>query len=124
MGDSVIGDNCSLGAGTITANLRFDERNIFVDVLGKGKMDSGCNKLGAIMADNCKTGSNATLMPGVKIGPQAIVGPGVLMANDLGPNKIALQRKDSVEIRDNPVAMGPQSSEELREKLLRYMPKK
>ncbi len=124
VGDSVIGDNCSLGAGTITANLRFDERNIFVDVLGKGKMDSGCNKLGAIMADNCKTGSNATLMPGVKIGPQAIVGPGVLMANDLGPNKIALQRKDSVEIRDNPVAMGPQSSEELREKLLRYMPKK
>jgi bifunctional UDP-N-acetylglucosamine pyrophosphorylase/glucosamine-1-phosphate N-acetyltransferase len=120
VGDSVIGDNCSLGAGTITANLRFDEQNIFVDVLGKGKMDSGTNKLGAIMADNCKTGSNATLMPGVKIGPHSIVGPGVLLTTDLPPNKIALVDKQVLKIRDNPISLDGRASRQLREKLLRY----
>lgn len=120
VGDSVIGDNCSLGAGTITANLRFDEQNIFVDVLGKGRMDSGSNKLGAIMADNCKTGSNATLMPGVKIGPHSIVGPGVLLTGDLAPNKIALQDKQVLKIRDNPISLDGRASRQLREKLLRY----
>jgi UDP-N-acetylglucosamine diphosphorylase/glucosamine-1-phosphate N-acetyltransferase len=120
VGDSVIGDNCSLGAGTITANLRFDEQNIYVDVLGKGKMDSGSNKLGAIMADNCKTGSNATLMPGVKIGPHSIVGPGVLLTGDLAPNKIALQDKQVLKVRDNPISLDGRGSQQLREKLLRY----
>jgi len=120
VGDSVIGDNCSLGAGTVTANLRFDERNIQVDVLGKGRMDSGTNKLGTIMADSCKTGSNATLMPGVKLGPHSFVGPGVLLSEDLAPNMIALQCKDAVEVRDSPVSLSPETSAQLKQRLLRY----
>ena len=120
IGDSVIGDECSLGAGTVTANLRFDERNITVDVLGKGKMDSGKNKLGAIMADNCQTGSNATLMPGVKLGPHSIVGAGVLLQDDLEPNKMAELSKQVLEIRANPVRLDPETSRALKEKLLRY----
>jgi UDP-N-acetylglucosamine diphosphorylase / glucose-1-phosphate thymidylyltransferase / UDP-N-acetylgalactosamine diphosphorylase / glucosamine-1-phosphate N-acetyltransferase / galactosamine-1-phosphate N-acetyltransferase len=120
IGDSVIGDGCSLGAGTITANLRFDEDNILVDVLGKGKMDSGTKKLGVIMADNCKTGSNATLTPGVKLGPHSMVGPGVLLYTDLEPNKIALQSKQVLEVRDNPVELDPEIHRELKANLLRY----
>ncbi len=120
VGDSVIGDNCSLGAGTVTANLRFDERNIKVEVLGKGRMDSGTNKLGVIMADNCRTGSNATLSPGVKLGPHSFVGPGVLLAKDLAPNKIALQGRQMVEVRDNPVSLSPETSARLKERLLKY----
>lgn len=118
VGDSVLGDNCSLGAGTITANYRFDEKNVMVEVTGKGKIDSGTDKLGAIMADNCKTGSNATLMPGVKIGPYSLVGPGVLLFTDLEPNKIALQSKQVLEIKDNKVTLEPEKREQLKEKLL------
>jgi bifunctional UDP-N-acetylglucosamine pyrophosphorylase/glucosamine-1-phosphate N-acetyltransferase len=120
VGDSVIGDNCSLGAGTITANYRFDEKNIKVCVLGKGKMDSGTNKLGIIMADNCKTGSNATIMPGVKVGPHSLVGPGVLLFTNLEPNKIAFQSRQVLEIKDNSMELDPEKAEQLRKNLRKY----
>ncbi len=122
VGDSIVGDNCHLGAGTITANYRFDEENICVDVLGRGRMDSGTNKLGAIIADNCKTGSNATLMPGVKIGPHSIVGGGVLLYTDLEPNKIAFQSKQVLEIKENKVEMDPDKARKLKENLEKYAP--
>lgn len=120
VGDSVIGDSCSLGVGTITANLRFDEQSVMVDVQGKGRMDSGTNKLGAIMADNCKTGSNATLMPGVKLGPHSLVGPGVLLQTDLAPNMMATQSKQVLEIRENDVSLDAATSLELKARLLKY----
>jgi bifunctional UDP-N-acetylglucosamine pyrophosphorylase/glucosamine-1-phosphate N-acetyltransferase len=118
VGDSVIGDYCSLGAGTVTANFRFDEENVSVEVVGKGKMDSGTQKLGAIMADNCKTGSNTTLMPGVKIGPHSLVGPGVLLFTDLAPNKVALLSKQVLDIRDNKVTLDHIRRAELRQGLI------
>ncbi|NSW56665.1 MAG: NTP transferase domain-containing protein [Armatimonadetes bacterium] len=118
VGDSVIGDYCSLGAGTVTANYRFDEENVQVEVVGKGRMDSGTPKLGCIMADNCKTGSNTTLMPGVKIGPNSLVGPGVLLFTDLEPNKIALQDKQVLEIRDNKISLDQVRRSALRRGLL------
>ena len=35
--DSIIGENCNLGAGTVLANLRFDEKNI--QSIVKGEID-------------------------------------------------------------------------------------
>ncbi|MGQ9530499.1 MAG: bifunctional sugar-1-phosphate nucleotidylyltransferase/acetyltransferase [Candidatus Bathycorpusculaceae bacterium] len=87
IGDSIISDNCLFGAGTITANFRFDEKNVKVTVDGE-KVDSGRNKLGVIAGDFCKTGINACLLPGIKIGPNSIVGPGICLQDDLEPNKI------------------------------------
>lgn len=87
VGDSIIADGCSLGAGTITANYRFDEENVKTNVLGK-RADSRKDKLGVIMAENCKTGCNTTTMPGVKVGPNSIVGPGVVLFKDVEPNKM------------------------------------
>jgi acetyltransferase-like isoleucine patch superfamily enzyme len=40
-------------------------------------------------------------MPGVKVGPNSIVGPGVTLLEDLEPNKIALPTRASYEVRDN-----------------------
>jgi len=89
VGDSIISENCSLGAGTITANYRFDEGHVTVDVGGE-PISSGSDKLGAIMGPDCKTGCNATLMPGVKVGPHSIVGPGVVLRDDLPPDSLIL----------------------------------
>jgi UDP-N-acetylglucosamine diphosphorylase/glucosamine-1-phosphate N-acetyltransferase len=89
VGDSVISDNCSLGAGTITANFRFDEQAVPVNVKGE-EVSSGTDKLGVIMGPDCKTGCNATLMPGTKVGPHSIVGPGVLLADDLPPHRVIM----------------------------------
>jgi UDP-N-acetylglucosamine diphosphorylase/glucosamine-1-phosphate N-acetyltransferase len=87
LGDSIVSDNCAFGAGTITANFRFDEAEVPVRVKGES-VSSGTDKLGVIMGENCKTGCNATLMPGVKVGPHSIVGPGVVLYDDLAPDSI------------------------------------
>ncbi len=87
IGDSIVGDDCSFGAGTITANLRFDEKNISSYVKGR-KMDTGMNKFGAVFGEKCRTGIHTGIMPGVKVGPNSIVGPHVCLTKDLEPNKI------------------------------------
>ncbi len=87
IGDSIIGEGCSFGAGTILSNFRFDKRNISVKIDGE-PVDTGLNKLGAIIGNNCKTGVNVSVMPGVKIGPNSIVGSHVCLTEELEPDTI------------------------------------
>jgi len=89
VGDSVIGEECNLGAGTITANLRFD--SLPVRVLIKNEVfDSGLRKLGAFLGDGVKTGVGTLIMPGVKIGSNSSVGPGVVLTRDVEENTLVL----------------------------------
>jgi len=85
VGDSVIGSNCNLGAGTTIANLRLDEKPIKMEVGGR-VISSGRRKLGTIIADNVRTGINCTINVGVKIGPDSAVGPGAVVHKDVLPN--------------------------------------
>ncbi len=119
IGDSIISDSCYFGAGTITANFRFDGKTIRVDILNKGKVDSNRDKLGAIISDNCKTGCNATIMPGIKIGPNSIIGPNVLLEKDLEPSKIILVKQDYT-IKDNNIILDNNKKSELMKRLLNY----
>jgi len=48
VGDSILGRGCSLGAGTVTANWRFDERNVSINV-GGDLIDTKQGKFGMIM---------------------------------------------------------------------------
>lgn len=89
VGDCIIGEGCSFGANTVFANWRFDEKNISVKIGGES-IDSGLDKFGAIVGDNCKTGINVSVMPGVRIGPNSIVGSHVCLTGDLGPDKMAV----------------------------------
>ncbi|MFH1450594.1 MAG: DapH/DapD/GlmU-related protein, partial [archaeon] len=82
VGDSVIGRNVNFGAGAITANLRHDNDNVKVTVKGE-KVDSGLRKLGALVGDNVKFGSNVVINPGKKIGANARVWPGVVINQDI-----------------------------------------
>jgi len=75
VGDSVIGENCNLGAGTKIANLRLDERNIRVSVKGK-LVDTGRRKLGVIMGDDVHTGINVSIDVGTMLGAHTMIGPG------------------------------------------------
>jgi bifunctional UDP-N-acetylglucosamine pyrophosphorylase/glucosamine-1-phosphate N-acetyltransferase len=65
-GDSIIGNNVNIGAGTIISNLRHDADNILVKVNGE-LVDSGRNKMGAIIGDGVKTGIQTSLYPGSKL---------------------------------------------------------
>jgi UDP-N-acetylglucosamine diphosphorylase/glucosamine-1-phosphate N-acetyltransferase len=116
IGNSIIADNCLFGAGTITANYRFDEKNVRVRV-GENRIDSGTNKLGAIVGNNCKTGINACLEPGVKIGPQSMVGPNVDLQEDLEPGKTVFVNKQSYVKRENKITVSFESKQQLMKKL-------
>ncbi|MEM3574343.1 MAG: glucose-1-phosphate thymidylyltransferase, partial [Candidatus Bathyarchaeia archaeon] len=52
----------------------------------KDKMvDTGLRKLGAVIGDGVKTGINVSIMPGVKIGGGALIGPGCVIYDDVEP---------------------------------------
>jgi bifunctional UDP-N-acetylglucosamine pyrophosphorylase/glucosamine-1-phosphate N-acetyltransferase len=85
IGDSIVAENVNLGAGTMLANLRFDEAIVKVYVEGR-KVESGRRKLGAIIGGYVKTGVNVSIMPGVKIGSHSIIYPGVTVYRDV-PSK-------------------------------------
>ncbi len=82
VGDSIIGERCNLGAGTITANLRFDHKNVKMTVKDK-RVDTGHRKLGMVMGDDCQTGVNVSFHPGVKVGAGAWIAPGVTVDKDV-----------------------------------------
>jgi UDP-N-acetylglucosamine diphosphorylase / glucose-1-phosphate thymidylyltransferase / UDP-N-acetylgalactosamine diphosphorylase / glucosamine-1-phosphate N-acetyltransferase / galactosamine-1-phosphate N-acetyltransferase len=82
VGDSIIGERCNLGAGTITANLRFDHKNVKMTVKDK-RVDTGHRKLGAVFGDDCQTGVNVSIHPGVKVGAGAWIAPGVTVDKDV-----------------------------------------
>lgn len=81
VGDSILEGDINLAAGTITANLRFDNRNIIVN-LPSGRFDSGRRKFGSILAKGVKTGIHASLMPGTIAEPDSIIGSEVQYGND------------------------------------------
>jgi bifunctional UDP-N-acetylglucosamine pyrophosphorylase/glucosamine-1-phosphate N-acetyltransferase len=93
VGDSILGENCNLGAGTITANYRLDAGTIKMMVKDIA-VDSGRTKLGAVLGDNVKAGINAVFMPGVKVGNNSWVGPGVIVSRDLPPDSVVLLKQD------------------------------
>jgi UDP-N-acetylglucosamine diphosphorylase/glucosamine-1-phosphate N-acetyltransferase len=98
VGDSIIGEKCNLGAGTITANYRLDGRTVKMMVKDK-TVDTERTKLGIVLGDNVKSGINALFMPGVKVGVNSWVGPNVVVERDLASNTVVLL-KQTVEKRE------------------------
>ncbi|MCD6373508.1 MAG: NTP transferase domain-containing protein [Thermococcus sp.] len=95
VGDSIIGENTNLGAGTITANLRHDRGNIKVEIKGKLE-DSGRHKLGAIIGHNVKIGINVSIYPGRKIGSGSLVGPGVVVDRNVPPKTLVVVKQETL----------------------------
>jgi bifunctional UDP-N-acetylglucosamine pyrophosphorylase/glucosamine-1-phosphate N-acetyltransferase len=93
VGDSIIGQRSNFGAGTITANLRHDDRSIFVTVKGK-RFNSKRRKLGAIIGDDVKTGIGTSISPGIVIHQGARTGAGVIVDRDIEANKLVIVKQN------------------------------
>jgi bifunctional N-acetylglucosamine-1-phosphate-uridyltransferase/glucosamine-1-phosphate-acetyltransferase GlmU-like protein len=74
LGDSVLGGNANLGAGTKLANLRFVRGEVLIKT-PEGKVNSGLTKLGAILGDGVQTGCNSVTNPGTLLGRGSVVLP-------------------------------------------------
>jgi UDP-N-acetylglucosamine diphosphorylase/glucosamine-1-phosphate N-acetyltransferase len=93
VGDSILGEKCNLGAGTIMGNYRLDSGSVKMIVKDK-LVDTGRRKLGAVLGDNVKTGINALFMPGVKVGANSWVGPNFMVRRDLPADTVALVKQE------------------------------
>ncbi len=80
VGDSIIGEDCNLGAGTKIANLKLDKKNIVINGI-----DTRRRKLGAIIGDNVQTGINSSINVGTLIGNNVFIGPGALAHGIISP---------------------------------------
>ena len=82
VGDSIVGRDVNLGAGTTVANLRHDDRPVELTVKGE-RVSTGRRKFGVVVGDGAKTGINVSLNAGVTVGTDALVGPGETVVRDV-----------------------------------------
>ena len=87
IGDSIMGENCNLGAGTITANIRFDKKTV-VSMVKEELIDTERRKFGCASGNNTQTGVSVSLMPGVLVGSNCIIGPASLVKENIKDNTI------------------------------------
>lgn len=107
VGDTVMGDDCSFGAGALCANLRLDEKNIG---------DSGRNKLGPILGSHIRVGVQTSLMPGVRIGSNTMITSGLVVGQDIEEGKY-VSGKWNLDIKDNRAKLDASKRDEMKKKL-------
>jgi UDP-N-acetylglucosamine diphosphorylase/glucosamine-1-phosphate N-acetyltransferase len=80
-GDSVLGCNINIGAGTVVANLRHDNQTIKMFVKD-AKVDTERRKMGVVIGDGVHTGIKTCIYPGRKIWPNKHTLPAEVVAKD------------------------------------------
>jgi bifunctional UDP-N-acetylglucosamine pyrophosphorylase / glucosamine-1-phosphate N-acetyltransferase len=90
IGDSLIGKECNLGAGTKLANLKLIKTTI--KIKGGDKVyDTGLKKFGVIMGDGTETGCNSVTSPGTLLGPQCLVAPNATVKAGYHPRQTIIR---------------------------------
>ena len=82
IGDTEIGKNSNIGAGTITCNY------------------DGINKNKTKISDNVFIGSNSSLIAPIKIGKNSVVGAGSVITKDVKTGTLAITRSAQLEIKN------------------------
>ena len=82
IGDTTIGTNSNIGAGTITCNY------------------DGVNKNKTNISDNVFIGSNTSLVAPVKINKNSTVGAGSVITKNVNSKSLALTRTKQIEIKN------------------------
>lgn len=100
IGDSIIGNNCSFGAGTVTANFRFDQQDITVK-FNDQVTTTARDHFGAIIGNNCRTGINSGILPGRRVGPDSIIGSHVCLDTDLEPSTFVFNNAKYTYVKNN-----------------------
>jgi acetyltransferase-like isoleucine patch superfamily enzyme len=90
LGDSILGNEANLGAGTKFANLRFLSGNVQIKT-PNGALDSGLRKFGAILGDRAQTGCNSVTNPGTLLGPDSLLMPNTTAPSGYHPPKSVLR---------------------------------
>ncbi len=83
IGDSIIGERTTIGAGFVTANRRMD-RNEIVAHVGEQKASTGLTSLGVMVGADCRIGIQVGTMPNVIIAAKSVIEPGRIVRKNVG----------------------------------------
>lgn len=100
IGDSILGNNVNLGAGTKCANLKIIASGIKLTIDGK-KYETGLRKFGAILGDDVETGCNSVTSPGTLLGKASLVYPNINVQGGYYPRQsiISMITKGVISVR-------------------------
>ena len=82
IGDTTIGKNSNIGAGTITCNY------------------DGIKKSKTKISDNVFVGSNSSLVAPIKLGKNSVIGAGSTIAKNVKKNSLAITRSSQIELKN------------------------
>jgi len=103
IGDSILGKDVNLGAGTKLANLKMIPGTITI-VVNRKYHKTGRRKLGAILGDRTETGCNSVTSPGTLMEPDSMVYAGVSVPGGYYPKRsYVMLSRDSIAIGSNPL---------------------
>ena len=97
VGDSILGYQAHMGAGSITSNVKSDKKLVVVKN-GMEQIETGLKKFGAMIGDKVEIGCNSVLNPGTVVGKNSNVYPlssvrGVIPPNSIYKNKNEIVQK-------------------------------
>ena len=101
VGDSLLGCDINLGAGTILSNLKVTWTNIVVTIEGR-EYDTGLLKFGAIVGDHAETGCNCVCNPGTLIGKHSLVYPCTSVRGYIPPHSLVKLRQEMQVVERRP----------------------
>ena len=101
-GDSILGKNCEIGAGTITANIRIDRGEIKSTIKGE-KISTGLSSFGCVIGEKTKVGIHNSLMPGVLVGKNSLLGPHSFVKENIKDNTLFYTKFNGIEKRNKRV---------------------
>ena len=82
IGDTTIGKNSNIGAGTITCNY------------------DGIKKSKTKISDNVLVGSNSSLIAPIKLGKNSVIGAGSTITKNVKKNSLAITRSSQIELKN------------------------
>ena len=100
VGDSILGKSARIGSGVITANRRFDQKNIKLKQNNGDKIDTGTDFFGCILGDYARIGASSVTSPGTLIGPYTWIYPSTSVHGFISKEK-RVYNKSNWTIEDN-----------------------
>ena len=98
VGDSILGFHAHMGAGSVTSNVKADNKNVVIKN-GTEQMETGTRKVGAMLGDYADMGCNSVANPGTVIGRHTNVYPTSCVRGVVPENSIFKNSGEIVEKR-------------------------
>lgn len=99
VGDSILGVHAHMGAGSITSNVKADNKAVVIHD-GDESMETGRRKIGAMLGDYADIGCNTVLNPGTVVGRHTNIYPVSMVRGCVPAHSIYKDRDHIVPKRD------------------------